>query len=98
MTGDSWYQKNAERIFRVGLYTPDWGNQVVVSPPFANAFIQSSPHIEKGALLNSWGARLALKAETGNNDDAGFWCTVNGMTPEYAAIFDFQMLEVMLRA
>lgn len=87
------YQKNAERIFRVGLYTPDWGNQVVVSPPFANAFIQSSPHIEKGALLNSWGARLALKAETGNNDDAGFWCTVNGMTPEYAAIFDFQMLE-----
>ena len=87
------YQKNAERIFRVGLYTPDWGNQVIVSPPFANAFIQSSPHIEKGALLFSSGSRLTLKAETGKNDDVGFWCMVNAMTPEYATIFDFRMLE-----
>lgn len=86
------YQKNAERIYRVGLYTPDWGNQVVVSPPFAEAFVQSSPHIETGALLSSWGSQLALKR--GNDtDETSFWCPVNAITPEYASVFDFQMLE-----
>ncbi|MBC5644531.1 ABC transporter permease [Parabacteroides sp. BX2] len=86
------FQKNAERIYRVGLYTPDWGNQVVVSPPFAEAFVQSSPHIETGALLSSWGSQLALKR--GNDtDETSFWCPVNAITPEYASVFDFQMLE-----
>lgn len=86
------FQKNAERIYRVGLYTPDWGNQVVVSPPFAEAFVQSSPHIETGALLSSWGSQLALKR--GNDtDETSFWCPVNTITPEYASVFDFQMLE-----
>ena len=86
------FQKNAERIYRVGLYTPDWGNQVVVSPPFAEAFVQSSPHIETGVLLSSWGSQLALKR--GNDtDETSFWCPVNAITPEYASVFDFQMLE-----
>lgn len=86
------FQKNAERIYRVGLYTPDWGNQVVVSPPFAEAFVQSSPHIETGALLSSWGSQLALKRENDTNETS-FWCPVNAITPEYASVFDFQMLE-----
>ena len=84
--------KNAERIYRVGLYTPDWGNQVVVSPPFAEAFVQSSPHIETGALLSSWGSQLALKRGNDTNETS-FWCPVNAITPEYASVFDFQMLE-----
>lgn len=86
------FQKNAERIYRVGLYTPDWGNQVVVSPPFAEAFVQSSPHIETGALLSSWGSQLALKRGNDTNETS-FWCPVNAITPEYASVFDFQMLE-----
>ena len=86
------FQKNAERIYRVGLYTPDWGNQVVVSPPFAEAFVQSSPHIETGALLSSWGSKLALKRGNDTNETS-FWCPVNAITPEYASVFDFQMLE-----
>lgn len=86
------FQKNAERICRVGLYTPDWGNQVVVSPPFAEAFVQSSPHIETGALLSSWGSQLALKRGNDTNETS-FWCPVNAITPEYASVFDFQMLE-----
>ena len=86
------FQKNAERIYRVGLYTPDWGNQVVVSPPFAEAFVQSSPHIETGVLLSSWGSQLALKREN-DTDETSFWCPVNAITPEYASVFDFQMLE-----
>ncbi len=86
------FQKNAERIYRVGLYTPDWGNQVVVSPPFAEAFVQSSPHIETGALLSSWGSQLALKRGNDTNETS-VWCPVNAITPEYASVFDFQMLE-----
>ena len=86
------FQKNAERIYRVGLYTPDWGNQVVVSPPFAEAFVQSSPHIETGALLSSWGSKLVLKRGNDTNETS-FWCPVNAITPEYASVFDFQMLE-----
>lgn len=86
------FQKNAERIYRVGLYTPDWGNQVVVSLPFAEAFVQSSPHIETGALLSSWGSQLALKRGNDTNETS-FWCPVNAITPEYASVFDFQMLE-----
>ena len=86
------FQKNAERIYRVGLYTPDWGNQVVVSPPFAEAFVQSTPHIETGALLSSWGSQLALKRGNDTNETS-FWCPVNAITPEYASVFDFQMLE-----
>ena len=86
------FQKNAERIYRVGLFTPDWGNQVVVSPPFAEAFVQSSPHIETGALLSSWGSQLALKRGNDTNETS-FWCPVNAITPEYASVFDFQMLE-----
>lgn len=86
------FQKNAERIYRVGLYTPDWGNQVVVSPPFAEAFVQSSPHIETGALLSSWGSQLALKRGNDTNETS-FWCPVNAITSEYASVFDFQMLE-----
>ena len=86
------FQKNAERIYRVGLYTPDWGNQVVVSPPFAEAFVQSSPHIETGALLSSWGSQLALKRGNDTNETS-FWCPVNAITPEYASVFDCQMLE-----
>lgn len=87
------YQKDAKRIFRVGIYSADWGNQVIVSPPFAEAFIQSSPHIEKGALLSSWGAQLALKAEDSNHSELSFWCPVNAITPEYASIFNYQMVE-----
>lgn len=87
------YQKNAKRIFRVGLYDAGWGNQVVLSVPFARAFIQSSPHIEKGGLLQAWNSQVTLKAETGDNKDDSFWCIMNAITPEYATIFDFQMVE-----
>lgn len=86
------YQKNAKRIFRVGLIFPDWGNQVVHARPFADAFIQSSPHIETGALLSSWGSLLTLKVEK-ENEEVSFWCPVNAITPEYAEIFSFEMIE-----
>ncbi|MCD8267895.1 MAG: hypothetical protein LUD46_05135 [Parabacteroides sp.] len=57
------YQKNAKQIFRVGLYIQSWGNQVVVSRPFANTFLHSSPHIEKAALISGFPGQLPLKAE-----------------------------------
>ena len=86
------YQKNAERIFRVGLYFPESGNNVVLARPFAEAFTLSSPHIEKGALLFSWGSQLTLKVEKGN-EEVSFWCPVNAITPEYADVFSFDMIE-----
>ena len=91
------FQKNAERIYRVGLYTPDWGNQVVVSPPFAEAFVQSSPHIETGALLSSWGSQLALKRGNDTNETS-FWCPVNAITPEYASVFDNWIIKIIKAA
>lgn len=60
--------------------------------PFADAFIQSSPHIETGALLSSWGSLLTLKVEK-ENEEVSFWCPVNAITPEYAEIFSFEMIE-----
>ena len=86
------YQKNAERIFRVGLYFPESGNNVVLARPFADAFVQSSIYIEKGALLFSWGSQLTLKVEK-ENKEVSFWCPVNAITPEYADIFNFEMVE-----
>lgn len=86
------YQKDAQRIYRVGLSFPDFGNQVVHARPFAEEFIQSSPHIEQGALLYSWGSRLTLRVEMGD-EEVGFWCPVNAITPEYTDIFSFEMLE-----
>lgn len=86
------YQKNAKRIYRVGLVFPDYGNQVVHARPFAEEFIQSSPHIEQGALLYSWGSQLTLKVEKGD-EEISFWCPVNAITPEYADLFSFEMLE-----
>lgn len=85
-------QQNAKRIFRVGLVFPDYGNQVVHARPFAEAFIQSSPHIEKGALLFSWGSQLALKVGK-ENDKISFWCPVNAITPEYVDMFNFEIKE-----
>lgn len=86
------YQKDAQRIYRVGLSFPDFGNQVVHARSFAEEFIQSSPHIEQGALLYSWGSRLTLRVEMGD-EEVGFWCPVNAITPEYTDIFSFEMLE-----
>lgn len=86
------YQKNVKRIYRVGLVFPDYGNQVVHARPFAEEFIQSSPHIEQGALLYSWGSQLTLKVEKGD-EEISFWCPVNAITPKYADLFSFEMLE-----
>lgn len=65
---------------------------MVHARPFAEEFIQSSPHIEQGALLYSWGSRLTLRVEMGD-EEVGFWCPVNAITPEYTDIFSFEMLE-----
>ena len=93
MTGGSTGSKRMQkRIYRVGLYTPVLGEPGGCFSPFAEAFVQSSPHIETGVLLSSWGSQLALKR--GNDtDETSFWCPVNAITPEYASVFDFQMLE-----
>ncbi|WP_455637400.1 ABC transporter permease [Parabacteroides sp.] len=87
------YQKNAKQIFRVGLYMQSWGNQVVVSRPFANTFLHSSPHIEKAALISGFPGQLPLKAEGRDKEGESLNCFISAITPEYTSIFDFQMLE-----
>ena len=61
--------------------------------PFCRGFrFNRLPILETGALLSSWGSQLALKRGNDTNETS-FWCPVNAITPEYASVFDFQMLE-----
>ncbi len=93
MTGDSTGSKNAERIYR-SRFILGLGNQIGCFSPL-QSFRSIVSHIETGALLSSW-CRLALKGNDTN--ETSFWCPVNAITPEYASVFDFQMLEGRLKA
>lgn len=84
--------KGYDRIFRVELAYSDGTKQAIINRPLAEAFIQSSPHIQAGALLNPWGGDIFFYTEENGvrNHFQEPWTRV---FPEYADIFTFDMLE-----
>lgn len=63
---------DTESIFRVEIIQNDGDGQAIVCRPLADAFIQSSPHIVAGTLVNSWdGALFSLWKRMANGIVSG---------------------------
>lgn len=84
--------KNADRIFRVELHYSDGTRGAIINRPLAEAFIQSSPHILAGSLLDPWGGNMLFYTEENNvrNNFNERWIRV---FPEYPKVFEFDMVE-----
>ncbi len=84
---------NAERIFRLDTRMPERGQAAIVCRPLAELFIQSSPHIEAGALRYiAW-----LSSDFTVDDALGgrhvYQEHVVSVTPDFPRVFGFEMLE-----
>lgn len=83
---------NSDSIYRVEMVHEEGGAQVIISRPFAEAFIHSSPHILAGALTNPWGQYLAFKTEKDGVQNSYKESAIK-VYPEYTKVFDFDMYE-----
>lgn len=84
--------KNPETIYRIEPTWDDGNSQSIVSRPVANLIINSSPHIVKGGLMQSWANTLFFFTEKEGKRDAYKERFVK-CTPEIIEIFDFHMVE-----
>jgi len=85
------FHKDSERIYRVEVGN-DNGASVLVSRPFANAFGQSSPHIESYAITNSWLKTLYFTVDK-NGNKSGHVENIYGAQESYNKIFTFDIVE-----
>ncbi|MDR0431425.1 MAG: hypothetical protein LBH58_13255 [Tannerellaceae bacterium] len=83
------FHKDYSRIFRLGLYDQEWGNQVVLSRPFIDEFIKSSPHILSGALYNGW--EMTLNFNT-NDSDHKYQDKAIQIYSSFLDIFNFEII------
>lgn len=84
--------KDYESIFRVEVADRDGGVQAIICRPLAEAFIQSSPHIVAGSLLNPWMGDLNFTVEENGERNSYEEPSVK-VLPEFAKVFDFEMIE-----
>lgn len=86
----------ADRIFRVEPYA--MGNtQAIVCRPLADAFAQSSPHIQALALMNPWYGNLFFSVET-EGIKRNYEETFAKTYPSVVDVFQFDMVEGEARA
>lgn len=83
----------SERIFRVDAMFGDRGQGAIISRPVAELFIQSSPHIQAGALLRPQGEDLLFKSEVGEGNLRSFKDVLFKASPSFPELFGFRMLE-----
>lgn len=83
---------DTESIFRVEIIQDDGSGQAIVCRPLADAFIQSSPHIVTGTLVNSWGGALFFSVEE-NGERNSFREQCVSVYPDFTKVFDFDFLE-----
>lgn len=93
------YDRNFDRgikgwdyIFRVEVAYQSGEKQAVINRPLAEAFIQSSPHIEAGSLIDPWGGEVSFYTEE-NGTRNNFQERMTRVFPAYADVFTFDMLE-----
>lgn len=87
------FHKKTDRIFRVELVHDNGVScQAVICRPLIDAIIQSSPHIEKGALINPWRQQVTFAVEQ-NGSEQVYKENVNQIYPDFLSIFDFEMVE-----
>ena len=91
--------KDYDKIFRVEMLFPSMSNEKVpiLSRPFAERIIESSPHIVVGAITNPMGEMMG-------GEEADFYLETEGernyfkgklliVTPEYFDVFSFDFVE-----
>ncbi|WP_455624291.1 ABC transporter permease [Parabacteroides sp.] len=83
---------NADQIFRVEIANSDGTRMAIINRPLAEAFIQSSPYIVAGSLLDPWGGNTFFSVEENGvrNSYEEQWMRV---FPDYTKVFEFKMLE-----
>ncbi len=83
---------NADQIFRVEIANSDGTRMAIIHRPLAEAFIQASPYIVAGSLLDPWGGNTFFSVEENGvrNSYEEQWMRV---FPDYTKVFEFKMLE-----
>ncbi|WP_165155729.1 ABC transporter permease [Parabacteroides sp. ZJ-118] len=82
---------DTESIFRVEAMFED-GGQTLICRPLADAFIQSSPHIVAGTLVDLWKGDLFFSVEENGVRNTFKEQCIN-VYPEFTKVFDFQFQE-----
>lgn len=83
---------NADRIYRVELNSKDYTGSIILTRPFIDVAIQSSPLIEAGTLLNPYTGVPYFTIIRGQ-DKIGFKETFVTCYPEITRMFHFEMKE-----
>lgn len=82
----------AETIFRIDQVEPERGQMAVICRPLADAFIQSSPHIVAGTLVEGNGS-VFFSVETADGGRNSYQERCAEVYPDITKVFDFVMLE-----
>ncbi|MDR2969762.1 MAG: ABC transporter permease, partial [Tannerellaceae bacterium] len=82
---------DADAIYRVEV---GFGNkyQGIINRPLANLFIESSPHIVAGSLVNPWGGNMFFSVEK-DGVQHNFEEKTSSVYPDFPRIFSFDMVE-----
>lgn len=82
----------ADSIFRVEAQFKEGGTQAIINRPLANLFIDSSPHIIAGTLMNPWNGDLFFTVE---RDGVRHSYQENLITvyPEFIKVFELDIME-----
>ncbi|MDR1201110.1 MAG: ABC transporter permease [Tannerellaceae bacterium] len=86
------FHKQVDCIYRLGIYWPDNGNQVVLSRPLIDRFVASSPHIKEGAITQSWISELFFNIEKGG-ERKSYKESQYQVSPNFTEVFSFDMIE-----
>lgn len=81
--------KHSDRIYRLEMVT-DKGGQTVMSRPFVETFVKSSPNILAGSICSFWDKKVfTVETATGENN---FEEELIIVRPEFTDVFEFNIL------
>lgn len=83
---------HASRIYRIEMNSEEYTGNIILSRPFIDAILRSSPQIETGTLLNPYTGAYYFTIQKGNNT-MGFKEAFMACYPEIVRMFDFEMQE-----
>ena len=86
------FHKLADCLYRLEITHEDYGGQACLNRPLIDAFVASSPHIVKGALLNGFVDKQYVMVEHDGNRES-FLETLYPVSADYADVFELTMVE-----
>ena len=84
---------NSERVFRVDWNYADQGQQGNLNRALAEVIMQSSSHIEVGALINNGKGYVYFLQDDGKGERHAYKEEVSMVMPSFTKVFPFKMLE-----